>query len=78
MPHLANGLRASDTIDFRPRVVPFTGSGSPFAFNNRLFGATGNVNPSFIVTPNESSLLGYSYYLPRIDKVSLIHKEIFQ
>ena len=70
MPHLANGLRASDTIDFRPRVVPFTGAESPFSFHNRLFGATGNVNPSFIVTPNESSLLGYSYYLPRIDKVS--------
>ncbi len=70
MPEFANGLRVSDTIDFRPRVVPFTGSGSPFAFSNRLFGAAGNVNPSFIVTPNESSLLGYSYYLPRIDKVS--------
>ena len=33
--------------------------------------SVGNVNPSFIVTPNESSIIGYNYYLPRIDKVVL-------
>ena len=66
-----NNVRATDTIDFRPRVSTYTGSGSPFAFQNRLFGSVGNVNPSFIVTPNESSILGYNYYLPRIDKVVL-------
>ena len=37
IPHLKNGLRASDTIDFRPRVANFSGSGSPFAFSNRTF-----------------------------------------
>ena len=36
-----------------------------------MFGSVGNVNPSFIVTPNESSIIGYNYYLPRIDKVVL-------
>ena len=66
-----NNVRATDTIDFRPRVSQYTGNESPFAFQNRLFGASGNVNPSFIVTPNESSILGYKHYLPRIDKVIL-------
>ena len=66
-----NNVRATDTIDFRPRATFYSGSGSPFAFQNRLFGSVGNVNPSFIVTPNESSILGYNYYLPRIDKVVL-------
>ena len=28
-------------------------------------------NPSVIVTPNESSIIGYNFYLPRIDKVFL-------
>ena len=73
VPHLKNKLRASDTLDFRPRVSPFTGSdtGSPFAFSNRKFGASGNVNPSIIVSPNESSIIGYNFYLPRIDKLFL-------
>ena len=64
-----NNVRASDTIDFRPKVAPYTGSESPFAFVNRTF--AGANNPSFIVTPNESSIIGYNYYLPRIDKVVL-------
>ena len=64
-----NNVRASDTIDFRPKVAPYTGSQSPFAFPNRTF--AGANNPSFIVTPNESSIIGYNYYLPRIDKVVL-------
>ena len=66
-----NNVRATDTIDFRPRVSFYSGTESPFAFQNRLFGAAGNVNPSFVVTPNESSILGYNYYLPRIDKIVL-------
>jgi hypothetical protein len=36
----------------------------------RTFGVTGN-NPSLVVAPNESSILGYSFYLPRIDKIVL-------
>jgi hypothetical protein len=61
VPHLKNGLRASDTIDFRPRVGSFGGSGSPFAFSNRKFGTSGNPNPTSIVTPNESSIIGYNF-----------------
>ena len=34
----------------------------------RTFATTGT-NPTLLVAPDESSLVGYSYYLPRIDKV---------
>ena len=69
IPLLKNELRSTDTIDFRPRVSTYTGAESPFAFKNRTFAST--FNPSFIVTPNESSILGYNFYLPRTDKVVL-------
>ena len=60
--------KASDIIDLRPRVNPYVVGNtqkSPFAFTSRSFEST---NP-YVVTPNESSLFGYSYYLPRIDKL---------
>ena len=63
-----NNIRASDTLDFRPAVVPFTGNNSsPFDFSSRSFGT----NPKLIVTPSEGSIVGYSYYLGRIDKLVL-------
>ena len=65
---LIDGNRATDVIDLRPRVKPFTISSenvSPFSFGAREFESTN----SYVVTPNESSILGYSYYLPRIDKL---------
>ena len=38
VPILANGVRASDTLDFRPRVPEFTTNDkSPFAFTSRDF-----------------------------------------
>jgi hypothetical protein len=62
---------ASDILDFRPRVKKFTSiTSSPFAFQNRDFGTAG-VNSTLVVAPNESSIIGYSNYLPRIDKVVL-------
>ena len=63
--------RATDVVDFRPKVVPFDPSSattsvkSPFAFANRKFETTTN----YAITPNESTVLGYSYYLPRVDKL---------
>ena len=61
-------VRASDTLDFRPRVSQFTATNrSPFDFDSRSFGTL----PKLILKPKESSLIGYSYYLPRIDKVYL-------
>ena len=62
-------LRSSDTLDFRPRVSDFTSTTlSPFDYTARTFATTGT-NPTLLVAPDESSLVGYSYYLPRIDKV---------
>jgi len=69
IPSLSNNLRASDTLDFRPRVQRFTSTtSSPFDFSNRSFATLQN---SQVVSPGESSLLGYSYYLPRIDRIVL-------
>ena len=65
-----NGLRATDTIDFRPRVpeyLPASMTGSPFEFSSRDF--TDSIKQYII--PNESSIIGYNYYLPRVDKVYL-------
>jgi hypothetical protein len=60
--------RSSDTLDFRPRVPVFSGnSSSPFDFSSRNF----TTEPKLILSPNESSLIGYDYYLPRIDKLYL-------
>ena len=71
IPTLGFGLRASDTLDFRPRVAEFTSTtSSPFAFTSRNFASTGT-NPTLVVSPGESSLIGYSNYLPRRDKVVL-------
>ena len=71
IPYLPSGVRSSDTLDFRPRVARFNSTtSSPFAFGSRTFGTTGT-NPPLVVTPLESSLIGYEYYLPRIDKVVL-------
>jgi hypothetical protein len=68
IPLLNNNIRATDTLDFRPRVNKFTSTTvSPFAFSSRSFESTVN----YVITPNESSLVGYSYYLPRIDKVTI-------
>jgi hypothetical protein len=61
--------RATDILDFRPRVKPFNPSSttdkSPFAYNARVF----ETDTSYVVAPDESSIVGYTYYLPRIDKL---------
>ena len=61
-------VRASDVLDFRPRVNKFVPDGtavSPFAFTSRTFEST----TPFVISPNESSFMGYSYYLGRVDKL---------
>ena len=65
------GGRASDVLDFRPRVADFNSTtSSPFAFDNRNF-STAGINPTLVIAPNVNSFVGYSYYLPRIDKLTL-------
>jgi len=71
IPTFADGSRATDTLDFRPRVAEFTSTtSSPFRFEGRDF-ASITSNPTLVVSPNETSIIGYSYYLPRIDKIVL-------
>ena len=63
-------IRASDTLDFRPRVSEYnvaTDTGSPFQFSQRDF-STAVLR---YLAPNESSILSYKHYLARIDKLYL-------
>ena len=61
-------VRSSDTLDFRPRVQNFTvTTSSPFDFASRNFGT----EPKFVLKPGEGSIIGYDFYLPRIDRVYL-------
>ncbi len=71
IPTLNGGNRASDVLDFRPKVADFSSTiYSPFSFQSRSFEAAGS-NPTLVVASNESSVVGYSYYLPRIDSIVL-------
>ena len=66
----SNEIRATDTLDFRPRVSAWTSSSSsPFDFAART--STFNTAPKWLLGPNESSILGYDFYLGRIDKLYL-------
>ena len=68
VPHIARD-RGTDILDFRPRVNAFDpvaiNNKSPFDFNARTFE---NIT-KYVVAPNESSIVGYTYYLPRVDKL---------
>ena len=76
IPILANNLRATDTLDFRPRVTSTVyDTYSPFAFTSRFFSGS-PIN--FVVAPQGESRLGYSYFLPRIDKLILSSGEDYE
>ena len=71
IPILEGGIRASDTLDFRPKVNDYSGTNSsPFDFDNRNFSTSGT-NPTLVPSPNESSVIGISHFLPRTDKIIL-------
>jgi hypothetical protein len=64
-------VSASDLLDFRPRVVPIESpsaiSYSPFDFSSRDFG----LEPNVILAPDEVSILGVEFYVPRMDRLFL-------
>ena len=72
VPMLANDtLRASDTLDFRPRVPVFTDTNtSPFFYDERNFADAGSTVP-LVTAPNEGISLGYNFYVGRKDRVVL-------
>ena len=66
-----SNIRATDTLDFRPRVSvydPSSNTGSPFNFTSRDFSGTSILR---YLTPNESSIVDFKHYLPRTDSVYL-------
>ena len=78
IPILPSGVRASDILDVRPRVTAFDPSTnrSPFDDDSRTFGTASN-NPTLVVAPAESSIVDFSHYLPRVDKVTLDKEGVF-
>ena len=73
IPLISGNIRATDTLDFRPRVQVFdvgvTTNRSPFDFSSRTDAF--NSNPSRLLTAGESSTLSQNFYLPRTDKLYL-------
>jgi hypothetical protein len=68
-----SGYRVTDLIDLRPRVKDYTvseGNRSPFEFDGRDFSGS-NHSSKNIISSDESLILTYSYYLPRIDRIYL-------
>lgn len=69
-------IRATDVVDVRPRVTPFTDPASltrsPFDVSGRVFDSI----PLFL-SPNESSTVGLDYYVGRVDRLVLDEKGIF-
>ena len=72
VPMLRGGtLRASDTLDFRPRVAPFVvDTASPFEYTSRDFATSGST-VVLVTAPGESMVLGYDYYVGRKDRLLL-------
>jgi len=73
-----NGIRNSDVIDIRPKVVDYNTSStvSPFDFGSRIFTSSSN-NPIQILSPYENFIFDYDFYLPRTDKLTLSKDGIF-
>ncbi len=75
-----DGISNSDILDIRPRVGNYAvseGARSPLEFNGRTFNASGNsaANP---LASQESTVLDFSYYQGRIDRIYLTKDGKFQ
>lgn len=74
-----NGIRNTDIIDLRPRVIDFSPINaiySPFEYNARVFSSFSNSSTN-IFSKDKTINLSYSYYLPRIDKLFLTKEGSF-
>ncbi len=74
-----NGIRCSDIVDGRPRVSDFSvsaGGRSPFEFMGRSFDG-GQHSSADVIAGDESLILDYAYYLPRIDRIFLNTEGVF-
>jgi hypothetical protein len=73
IPNIGGSIRATDTLDFRPRVAVFnpavTIDKSPFDFNART--GSFNTSPLRLLAPKENAIVDQSFYLPRMDKIYL-------
>jgi len=71
----------ADIIDIRPRVVPISsvaeGDRSPLEFLGRSFTGSGDNAPN-ILASDESIVIDFSFYLPRIDRIFLNKEGRFQ
>lgn len=65
-----NNVRNTDVIDIRPRVANYASTLSPFEFEARNFGGSGQSVPNVIVS-DENIVLDYQFYLGRIDRLFL-------
>ena len=64
-------IRLTDTLDFRPRVTTWSvETSSPFAFASRSFDGSGNTT-TLVPKSGETSIIDYSYYQGRIDRIVL-------
>ena len=73
-----NGIRNTDLIDIRQRVSTYSvseGARSPFEFLSRTFPSNSAAN---VLASDESFVIDYSFYLPRIDKLFLTKDGVFQ
>ena len=78
---LINGESVTDIIDIRPRVSSIAsvaeGDRSPLEFLGRTFTGSGDSVPN-ILASDESIIVDFSFYLPRIDRIFLSKDGTFQ
>ena len=76
-----SGFRTTDIIDGRPRVSSFSvdtsNTRSPLEFFGRTFNG-GQHSSKNVLATGETLTLDYNYYLPRIDRIYLDRRGIFQ